>query len=157
MNNKAESVDKFSYRNDSSVPVFEDSAPLIIFDGECLLCSAGIEFMLRHDSDGETKFAVIQEETPRALYQHYNLNPDSFDTFMVLADGLPYLRWRGVCKAARLMPAPWKWLGQAGRVVPTFIGDAIYDWVQRNRIGWFGATETCFTPDPAIRRRFLNG
>lgn len=145
----------FSYHLDKNVPGFDDSAPLIIFDGECVLCSAGIQFMLKHDPDGEVKFAVIQEEIPRALYRHYTLNPDSFDTFMVLADGKPYLRWRGVCKAARLMPAPWKWLGQLGRLLPTFIGDPIYDFVQRNRIGWFGAREACFTPETTLQKRFL--
>lgn len=103
----------------------------------------------------DSVFAAIQETAPRALYQHYSLDPDAFDTFMVLKDGKPYLRWRGVLAAARLLPAPWAWLGGIGRIVPDFIGDAVYDWVQRNRIGWFGDRETCFTPEEAMRRRFL--
>ena len=144
----------YSYRDDPSVPAFDDSKPIIIFDGECVLCSRGIQFMLKHDPQGEVKFAVIQDENPQALYKHYGLDADAFDTFMVLADGEPYVRWRGVSKAARLMPAPWKWLGSLGRLVPAFIGDRIYDFVQRHRIGWFGARE-CFVPDAAVQSRFL--
>lgn len=111
--------------------------------------------MIERDPKGGAVFAAIREETPRAIYEHYGLDAAAFDTFMVLADGEPYLRWRGVTKAARLMPAPWRWLGQLGRLAPLFIGDAIYDWVQRNRIGWFGARDACFAPDTHLRHRFL--
>ncbi len=145
----------YAYRNDSSVPSFNDSKPLVIFDGECVLCSAGVQWMIERDPDGETMMAAIQGPVPCALYVHYGLDPDAFDSFMVLRDGVPYLRWRGVCAAARLLPAPWKWFGFAGRVVPDFIGDALYDFVQRNRIGWFGKRDSCLIPDGAVRSRFL--
>ncbi len=148
-------MEQYTYRDDLNMPPFDDAHPLIIFDGECVLCSSGVQFMMKHDSESETKFAVIQDALPRALYAHYGLDADAFDTFMVLADGQPFLRWRGVCKAATLMPAPWRWFGVMGRIVPGFLGDAIYNFVQRNRIGWFGAREICFAPDDSTRRRFL--
>ena len=145
----------YTYRNDPAVPAFDDAKPLVIFDGHCVLCSSGVQWMMAHDPNGQAVFAAIQEPTPRALYAHYGLDPDAFDTFMVLTEGKPFLRWRGVCKAAQLMPAPWRWLGAMGRIIPDFIGDAIYDFVQRNRIGWFGASDACFAPDPKTRSRFL--
>ena len=145
----------YSYRKDPSVPAFDDSAPLLIFDGHCVLCSGGVQFMLTRDPAGTTKFAAIQEPVPQALYAHYRLDAERFDTFMVLQDGLPRVKWEGVCAAARLLPAPWRWLGEAGRLVPRVIGDRIYDLVQRNRIGWFGAREACFMPDARTRVRIL--
>jgi predicted DCC family thiol-disulfide oxidoreductase YuxK len=148
-------VNAYTYRTDANGPSFDDSTPLIIFDGECVLCSGGVQWMIARDPQGDAKFAAIQEPVPRALYTHYQLDPDAFDTFMVLVDGVPYLRWRGLCAAARLMPAPWKWLGALGRIVPDFNGDAIYDFVQRNRIGWFGKRDACLAPDEAMRSRFL--
>jgi predicted DCC family thiol-disulfide oxidoreductase YuxK len=146
----------YAYRGDPDVPQFDDAHPLVIFDGECVLCSTGVQWMIERDPNGETKFAAIQEAIPRALYDHYGLDPEEFDSFMVLVDGQPYLRWRGLCAAGRLLPAPWKWLGSAGRIVPDFIGDPIYDFVQRNRIGWFGARDICYLPDAASKRRFLS-
>ena len=145
----------YSYRNDPAVPPFDDAAPLIIFDGDCVMCSAGVQWMLARDPAGATRFAAIQEEIPRALYVHYHLDAARFDTFMVLKDGRPFLRWAGVLAAARLMPAPWRWLGQAGRIVPGLIGDALYDVVQRNRIKWFGRRPVCFVPPETAKRRFL--
>lgn len=145
----------YSYRSDPAVPAFDDAAPLLIFDGDCVMCSAGVQWMLARDPEGETRFAAIQDEIPRALYAHYGLDADRFDTFMVLDRGRPFVRWAGLLAAARTLPAPWAWLGSAGRLVPPFIGNAIYDFVQRNRIGWFGRPDACFVPAESARRRFL--
>lgn len=146
---------RYTYRADPAVPAFDDGAPLVIFDGMCVLCSSDVQWMMRRDPGGETKFAVVQSPLARALYVHYGLDPERFDTFMVLADGEPHLRWRGVLAALQTLPRPWSWFGHAGRLVPTFLGDAIYDLVQRNRFNWFGKRETCLAPDAAMKARFL--
>jgi len=145
----------YSYRSDASVPAFDDSKPLVIFDGLCVLCSAGVQFMLARDPDGCSRFAAIQAPLPRALYAHFGLDAARFDTFMVLADGVAHVRWAGVLAAARTMPAPWRWLGMAGRIVPPLLGDPVYDWVQRNRLKWFGTRQSCFVPDARTRSRVL--
>ncbi len=145
----------WSWRADPAVPPFDDAGPLIIFDGKCVLCSSGVQWMLKRDPAGVARFAAIQEEIPRALYAHYGLDADRFDTFLVMMNGKPHLRWAGLLAAARLLPAPWRWLGQAGRIVPGFIGNALYDVVQKNRLLWFGAREACLVPDTMQRQRFL--
>ena len=146
----------YSYRSDPSVPRFDDSEPLVIFDGHCVLCSSGVQWMLEHDADGTSRHATIQSPIPQAIYRHYGLDAERFDTFMVLWNGVPYTRWSGVLAAARTMPSPWRWLGYVGRVVPNFIGDRVYDWVQRNRLAWFGSREQCFMPNAEQRARFLS-
>jgi predicted DCC family thiol-disulfide oxidoreductase YuxK len=144
-----------SYRADPEVPPFDDGVPLIIFDGHCVLCSSGVQFMLRRDPHGTSRFAAIQEPVPQALYRHYGLDADRFDTFMVLSDGIPHVKWQGVLAAGSTMPPPWRWLAALGRLVPNAIGDRVYDWVQRNRIRWFGARDTCFRPDTRTLARLL--
>lgn len=145
----------FSYRNDPSVPAFDDDSPIVIFDGVCVLCSNGVQWMIARDPDGSSRFAAIQDAVPQALYRHYGLDAAAFDTFMVLANGVAYTRWAGVLAAGRTMRAPWRWLAVIGRVVPDAIGDRFYDWVQRNRIAWFGTRPACLIPGPADRARFL--
>lgn len=146
----------YGYRNDPAVPKFDDTQPLIIFDGLCVLCSSGVNFMLARDPNGSSRFAAIQEPVPQALYRHFGLDADRFDTFMVLADGMPHIKWQGVLAAARTMPAPWRWLAVLGRLLTDVIGDRLYDWVQRNRIGWFGSRTSCLLPNDQNRARFLN-
>lgn len=145
----------YSYRGDPSVPAFDDSAPLVIFDGTCVLCSRGVIWMLARDPYGATRFAAIQDAVPRALYAHYGLDADAFDTFMVVANGVAHTRWRGVIAAGRALPWPWRVLAGAASIVPNALGDRIYDVVQRNRIKWFGRRETCLRPTPDIVKRFL--
>jgi predicted DCC family thiol-disulfide oxidoreductase YuxK len=145
----------YSYRDDPLVPAFDDSAPILIFDGVCVLCSSGVLWMVKRDPKGSTRFAAIQEPVTKAIYRHYGLDADAFDTFMVLKDGVPHIKWRALIEASKTMPAPWKWLGVAGQIVPAFIGDAFYDIVQKNRFSWFGERETCLVPDEAARARFL--
>ncbi len=145
----------YSYRADPAVPAFDDEAPLFIFDGMCVLCSSGVQWMLRHDPLGGARFIPVQSPLSRAIYAHYGLDPDDFDTFMVLKNGVPYLRYRGWLEALKTMPAPWSWLGCAGHIAPAFVGDAVYDFIQRNRFQWFGRRENCLAPDAATRARFL--
>lgn len=145
----------YSYRADASVPAFDDTSPLFIFDGFCVLCSSGVKWMLKRDPEGKTRFIAVQAPLARAIYAHYGLDPDEFDTFLVLKDGIPYLRYRAWLEAAKTMPAPWKWLGFAGHIVPAFIGDFFYDNIQRNRFDWFGKRETCLVPDAKAAARFL--
>ena len=146
----------YSYRTDPTVPKFDDTVPLVIFDGLCVLCSNGVQWMLARDPKGRSQFAAIQQDIPQALYKHYGLNAETFDTFMVLSGGHPYTKWAGTLAAARTLPAPYAWLGTAGRIIPNVIGDFVYDWVQRNRLRWFGRREHCLMPTPEQRARFFN-
>jgi predicted DCC family thiol-disulfide oxidoreductase YuxK len=146
----------YSYRDDPSIPAFDDSAPIIIFDGMCVLCSTGVQWMLARDPQGQSRVAAIQDPIPQALYRHYGLDAAAFDTFMVLADGIASTKWSGVLAAARTLPPPWRWLAHIGRAVPNVIGDPIYDWVQRNRFRWFGRRQTCLRPNAAVASRFLS-
>ena len=146
----------YSYRNDPSIPPFDDGTPIIIFDGMCVLCSTGVQWMLARDTAGSSRVAAIQDPIPQALYRHFGLNAETFDTFMVLSDGVATTKWAGVLAAARTLPPPWRWLAYFGCAVPNVTGDPVYDWVQRNRFRWFGRRQTCLRPDAADNRRFLS-
>lgn len=144
-----------SYRTDATVPQFDDTAPLIIFDGHCVLCSSGVKFMMARDPLGASRFAAIQHPVAKAMYKHYGLDAERFDTFMVLKDGVPHLKWRGVLAAGETLGGVWRTLSIAGRIIPTPLGDWVYDIVQRNRLSWFGSRDSCFVPEAHHRQRFL--
>jgi predicted DCC family thiol-disulfide oxidoreductase YuxK len=145
----------YSYRADPAVPKFDDGRPLLIFDGMCVLCSSGVQFMLRHDRNKACCFAVIQSPVPQGLYLHYGLDATRFNTFMVLVDGAPHTKWQGLLAAAKLMGGVWKPLGVIGGLMPSFLGNWIYDVVQNNRLSWFGSRDACYMPTEIERQRFL--
>ncbi len=158
------SAKPYSYRDDAAVPAFDDTPPLIIFDGLCVLCAGGVQWMLARDPDGCCRFAAIQEPIPQALYRHFGLDAAAFDTFLVLSEGVAHTKWAGVLAAARTLPQPWRALAMVGCVIPRSLGDWLYDIVQRHRLNWFGkrldvfnvTTHRCLAPQAMQRRRLLS-
>lgn len=140
--------------NAAALPV-DLATPIIIFDGNCALCTGGVQWMLKRDPDGVSRFGAVQSPAGEALYRHFGLDPVAFDTFLVVSNGRAYTKWRGVAMAARTMPAPWRQLGFVAACVPSLIGDWLYDIVQRNRIAWFGRNDSCYSPDTNEKRRLM--
>ena len=145
-------MSSFSYRADPAVPRFDDARPLLLVDGDCVLCSRWAAFVLRRDRRRRLRLAVTQSPLGRALYAHYGLDPDA--TNLLLVDGRPYIRSDAVIGVLRLMGAPWSAAG-LGRLAPRPLRDGAYDLVARNRIRLFGRRSVCLAPSPETADRFL--
>ena len=75
----------YSYRSDPALPRFPDDKPIIIFDGYCALCTGWAAFVLRHDHRHRYRLLTAQSELGRALYVHYGLNPEDYETNILSA------------------------------------------------------------------------
>jgi predicted DCC family thiol-disulfide oxidoreductase YuxK len=60
--------------------------PVIVFDGECVLCSASAQFIMRHDHQRLFRLTTSQSDAGRRLYHRFGLDPDALTT-MILVDG----------------------------------------------------------------------
>ncbi len=140
----------YSYRADPAVPAFDDSRPLYVFDGECVLCSRGAAWLMRHDPAGRVRFTSAQGAIGRALYAHYGLPVD--DSYLLLDEGRLYTATDGFLHLFALLGGGWRPLG-VGRFVPRVWRDAAYGVVARNRYRWFGRAGQCalLTPDQRAR------
>ncbi|HEX4765322.1 MAG TPA: DCC1-like thiol-disulfide oxidoreductase family protein [Lichenihabitans sp.] len=145
---------RHSYRDDPAVPAFRDDRPVIVFDGFCVLCSGTARFVMRHDP--HKRFRLLAAQTPlgQALYIHYGLDPQDYDTFVVLKDGRAYFRSAAALEIASTLGAPWSAAGIV-RIVPSALRDAVYDLIARNRFSLFGRRESCARPTPGDADRFL--
>lgn len=144
----------YSYRDDPAVPAFPDDKPLIVFDGDCVLCSGSARFVMRHDPGMRFRLTAAQSRVGQALYRHYGLDPVGYDTFLLVAEGRASVRSEAALEIARRLGPPWA-AAAAIRPVPRPWRDAAYDLVARNRFRVFGRRDTCFVPDPAQAERFL--
>ena len=144
-----------SYRGDPAVPPFPDDKPIIIFDGYCALCSGWAQFVLRHDPDGRYRLMPAQTPLGRALYVHYGLDPEDYETNILVEDGLAWFRSEGSIRMAEGLGFPWS-LASAFRVLPRALRDPLYDVIARNRLRLFGKRATCFMPDERFKDRFLD-
>lgn len=144
----------YSYRQDADVPAFAGDHPIIIFDGLCSLCSAWVQFALRHDRERKYRFIRAQSALGAALYRHFGLDPVDYETNILLADGVAYFKAEGTMRMIAGLGAPWSAI-QVGRVLPAAWRDRLYELLARNRLRWFGRRESCMVPTPDVRERFL--
>ncbi len=144
----------FSYRSDPAVPSFPDDRPIIIFDGYCALCSGFAQFVLKHDREGVYRLLRAQSDLGRALYVHYGLDPEDYETNILVEDGIAWFKSEGSIRMAEGLGFPWS-MAKAFRILPLPIRDRLYEFVARNRLRIFGKRETCYLPDPTYRGRLL--
>ncbi len=144
----------YSYRDDPAVPRFADDKPVIIFDGLCALCSGSASFVLRHDAQAAFRLTPAQSPLGHALYVHYGLDPQVYETMVLIADGRAFEKSEAAIRIARGLGLPWS-LAVLLRAIPLGLRDRLYAWVARNRIRWFGARDICYMPDPRFADRMI--
>ena len=142
----------FSYRDDPAVPPFDDSKPLFVFDGTCVLCSGGAAWLMRHDRRRRINFAAGQSPLGAALYRHYGIVFD--ETYLLVADGMPYTASTGYLRLCAILGGGWRLLRVAA-VIPTRWRDAAYAIIARNRYRWFGRAQQCALLSADQRERLL--
>jgi predicted DCC family thiol-disulfide oxidoreductase YuxK len=144
----------FSYRDDPRVPAFADDRPVIVFDGHCVMCSAWANFVLRHDRAGRFRLLPAQSKLGRAIYLHYGLDPEHYQTNILIGGGVAWYRSEGSIRMFEGLGFPWR-LAAAGRLLPLALRDRLYEFVARNRFRWFGRRDTCYLSSARYAERFL--
>jgi predicted DCC family thiol-disulfide oxidoreductase YuxK len=144
----------YSYRRDPAVPKFPDDRPIIIFDGYCALCSGWAQFVLRHDRRAVYRLLRAQSPLGRSLYVHYGLDPEDYQTNILIADGIAWFESEGSIRMAEGLGWPWSLAG-CMRILPRPVRDRLYAFVARNRLRFFGKREACYAPEACDRDRFL--
>jgi predicted DCC family thiol-disulfide oxidoreductase YuxK len=144
----------YGYRDDPAVPKFPDDRPIIVFDGYCVLCSGWASFILRHDLQATYRLLPAQSPIGHALYVHYGLDPQNFETYILIRDGVAWFKSDAAILMMQGLGFPWS-LAAIVRIVPRAWRDWLYGWVARNRFRFFGRRTTCYLPGPGYQDRFL--
>lgn len=126
---------------------------LIVFDGECVLCSGFFRFMLKRDKARRFEFATAQSPLGQRMYEALNLSAADFETNLVIVDGKIFQRLDAFAAAMRALPGGWPFLSLV-RFLPRAVKDPLYFSIARNRYVLFGRYETCMIPDAALLERF---
>src|SRR6202521_4998812 len=104
------------------MPKFPDEHPIVIFDGICVLCSGSAKFILRHDKLQRLRLLTAQSALGHALYVHYGLDPNDYETMILIADGVAHLKSEAAIRIAQALGFPWS-LALALRIVPRRLRD----------------------------------
>jgi len=145
----------YSYRRVSQLPEWDEDKDLIVFDGECIFCSSFVQFVLGRDDDNRFLFTSAQGPLGQALYRHYGLDPDDFETNLVLSEGRLYEKLAAFSHIMSRLGLPWSLLAWLG-ALPKPMANWCYDRIARNRYALFGRRETCLVPVGKLKERFID-
>lgn len=132
---------------------------LVLYDGECGLCSRLVQFVLERDPDGRFHFARLQSPLGRAVVARAGGDPDVRSTLYLVPQyrerRMPvFTKSDAATFIAGRLAGPWRavsWL----RLIPRGLRDLGYDLVARHRHRAFAPDEPCLLPSPGQRRRFV--
>jgi predicted DCC family thiol-disulfide oxidoreductase YuxK len=149
-----EKKSQHSYRIDPEVPEFDDSHPMTVMDGECVLCSVGARFIAHFDKTGDFRICRAQTMLGQSLLRHYGLSPSDPESWLYIDDGHAFSSLDAMIRAGRRVGG-LGWLLQPLRLLPRSLQDYLYLKLARNRYRLFGRTDMCSLPDPALRARLM--
>ena len=129
---------------------------VVLFDGVCNVCNDSVKFILARDAVGYFRFASLQSDVAKQLLTPFGLADMPIETMAVIEAGRVHLRSSAVLRVAQRLGGAWWLLGMLGRLVPRPVRDALYAYLVKNRYRWFGQSEQCLVPTPALRERFLD-
>ena len=137
--------------DDVAAPDIED---LIVFDGDCVLCSGLAHFVHERDAAQRFKFVAIQSDYGRALAARFGIDADNPATTAAVVDGVAY--FKGAAALAVLEKLPRSGWTSSARAIPRVVRNWLYDRIARNRYAIFGRRERCWAGDPALAARILD-
>ena len=136
------------------------TAPVLLYDGECGFCDKSVQVILKHDRRGLMRFAALQSNYGRAVVsRHQSLS--NVDSLVLVEpsnqahEEKVFIRSTGVLRVAAYLGGAWKLL-LVGYLIPRPVRDWMYNVVARNRHKLIGAPAACMIPSPEVRTRFLD-
>jgi predicted DCC family thiol-disulfide oxidoreductase YuxK len=126
---------------------------IVLFDGVCNFCQSSVQFIIKHESNQELKFASLQSEFGKSIIQQYQIPKDT-DSIIFIEHQKAYIKSDAALKISTYFKFPFKLL-TIFKIVPTFIRNKVYDYIAKNRYAWFGKQDACMLPNAEIRNRFI--
>ena len=126
----------------------------MIFDGVCNLCVRSVKFIINHEADQSVRFTPLQSPAGARLLREFGFDPEDAKSFVLVADGKPYVKSDAAIRVARHLRGGWRLIG-AIKIIPRPIRNWTYDVIARNRYRWFGRSEACMVPTPELLSRFV--
>ncbi len=144
----------YSYRQDRSIPDFDDRGPVAFMDGDCALCTRGARTICSLDRRGEFRICPTASPIGSSILAHYGLDPADPDSWLYLEEGRAYTSMEAIIRVGKRLGG-WGHLTRLPGLFPQPVQDWLYRRIARNRYAILGRTRMCAIPDPDFRRRLI--
>lgn len=105
----------------------------IIYDSNCKLCNHAVRFLKTGTNEAGMIFFSADSTDSQSLLRQHNIPANLTDKTVILIDNQKiYIKSAAIIKSLQNKGSWWKLTGLL-RLIPTFIRDAIYDFIARNR------------------------
>jgi predicted DCC family thiol-disulfide oxidoreductase YuxK len=128
---------------------------IVLFDGVCNLCNKAVTFIINHDPEDQFRFAALQNEEGKKLLDKYSIDPEKTDSIVLIMNDRAYIKASAALRIAKHLSGAWPLL-YGFAILPKFITNSLYDFVARNRYGWFGKKDNCMIPTADLKSKFLD-
>ena len=133
----------------------EDHKKIILFDGICNLCNSAVQYIIKRDKNDEFRFATLQGEIGQQLINERTIDTSKLDSIILIEPGIAYYsKSTAALKISQSFGGFWK-MAYVLKLIPRQLRDIVYDWIARNRYGWYGKKEKCMVPTPELKAKFL--
>ena len=123
-----------------------ETNPVILYDGNCNLCSLSMQFILRHSSDNQLKFISLQSAEGRTLIADHGIQLDIVDSFILIEGSQFFTQSSAAIRVSRYFSGWWSiWLLLT--IIPKPLRDWCYDRIAKNRYKLFGKLNSCTIPN----------
>ncbi len=118
-----------------------------------MMCNRSIKFILRKEKQSELFFAALQSDFGKNILKQFGLEGKA-DSIVLIENGIAHTKSGAALRICKYLKGGWP-LMLGFIIVPPFIRNAIYDYIAKNRIKWYGTTEYCEMMRPELKKRFL--
>lgn len=126
---------------------------IVFYDGQCGLCNRLVNLLLRLDHKKRLKFSPLQGQTAKTKIP--NELSENLNTMALLKNGRVYTKSDAAFEVMKTIGGIFSLL-YIFKFIPRFIRDAVYDFISKNRIRWFGRLDSCRMPTKEERTLFLD-
>jgi predicted DCC family thiol-disulfide oxidoreductase YuxK len=138
-----------------------ERSAILLFDGTCGLCAKSVQFVLTRERRRHSlRFAALESTLGREVRERHPelANVDSIIWFEPATDHQPesvHVRSDASLLTLDYLGGVWSVIAIAGRLVPAFVRDRVYDLIARHRHRLVRADASCVLPTLEQRVRFI--
>lgn len=136
------------------IDLTEIKNPIILFDGECNLCSSSVQFIIKHDPKKTFRFASLQSQFGKSIKTLFHISDTTPETILLLKEGKLFQASIAVLLIARELNSFYRFFYYF-HIIPSAVCDSFYLFVAKNRYKWFGKKPECWIPSGEISFLFF--
>lgn len=128
---------------------------MILFDGYCNLCSASVQFILRHEKMPYYSFSSIQSDFVSRNFPDLEVDKNYPDSVILIEEGKIFFQSDAALRILRRLKFPF-YIFSFFRFIPKFLRDPVYRLIASNRYSLFGRSHSCYVPQDNVSERFFS-